>query len=201
VAGGNAAFVVVMLALAAGSGGALADEAPAAGTLGRYEIARIDGGLEIAPGAGSGMGRLFVVAGAITLLAGLLLAARPATRGPSFVVVPVGLALLVAAGVMRLDDVRWRVGPQGLEREDAVGRRAHWPPDAIAGIEIQPRQQTGPEAKSPGLDRKWYVAIRGRDEALLARFFFTSEADARSLASRLAALTGRPLTESETPVR
>ena len=196
---------LVVLALASSAAAAAADAADGEGErgvrkLGRYELRSGASGLEVRPPSGGGFTRFLGVGGGIGVAVGLLLLSRPRARGPAILALAVGAALLVGSGVARLQDVAWRIGHDGLEREDALGRITRWSAEQIASVELRPRQLTGPEAKQ-GRPTPWIVGVRGTDGTLLARFFFRSRPEALSLASRIVALTGRPLEESETPTR
>lgn len=190
--------VAVLAASAAGVGEAAVGDVR---KLGRYEIETLDSGVEIWTGPGSGFGRLLGAGGVLGLVAGLVLASRPRTRPPAMVVIPVGLALLVAAAVARMDDLHWRLGPRGVEREDVFGRVARFPPESIAAVELRPRQLSRPELKQFRGEPRWIVGVRGTDGALVARFLFASRQDAMSLATDLAGLTRRPLREHQAPAR
>ncbi len=192
----------MLAALAAASWAAVADAEDERGVrrLGRYQLRSGPAGLEVRPPSGGGFTRFLGVGGGLFLAVGLIVLTRPRARGPAVLAIAIGGALLVGAGVARLQDVAWRIDREGLEREDALGRVTRWPNADIASVELGPRQLTGPEAKQ-GRPQPWIVGIRGADGSLLARFFFHSRPEALSLASRLVGLTGRPLDESSTPRR
>ncbi len=191
-----------LITVAAASWSAAADGDAERGVrrLGRYELRSGFSGLEVRPPSGGGFTRFLGVGGGVGAAVGLLLLTRRQARGPGVLVLAVGAALLVGAGVARLQDVTWRLDREGLEREDALGRVSRWPVAEIATIELRPRELTGPEAEQ-GRPVPWIVGVRATDGSLLARFFFRSRAEARSLSSRIVALTGRPLDESDDPTR